>query len=100
MPGSGDPRGMTAPQLDFIERSPGLPPAMAVEDGFISEDLVSSVEREAETPEVSEGAPASPDEAPVEQFEAVGLRDRLQASERGLGARVDQRVAAAGFCHI
>ena len=71
-----------------------------MEDGFIAEDLVSSVERKAETPEVSEGAPTFPNEGPVEQFEAVGLRDRLQACERRVAGRVDQRVSTAGFCHI
>jgi hypothetical protein len=79
---------------------PFLPPSLDVEDGFIAEDLVSSIERKAEAPEVPEGAPAFPDEGPIEQFEAVGLRDRLQARERRIGGRVDQRVSTAGFCHI
>jgi len=56
-----------------------------------------SIEGGAERPEVSEGAPALPDEGPVEQFEAVGLRDQLQAGEWRVGARIDHRVAAAGF---
>src|SRR6202043_1564052 len=74
------------------------PASLDVEDGFIAEDLVSSVERKAETPEVSEGAPTFPNEGPVEQFEAVGLLDRLQACERRVAGRVDQRVSTAGFC--
>jgi hypothetical protein len=48
-----------------------------VEDRFIPKNLVSSVEGETEPSEVSEGAPASSDDGPVEQFEAFGLRDRL-----------------------
>jgi group II intron reverse transcriptase/maturase len=76
------------------------PPPLDVEDRLIPEDLMCPVEREAEASEVSEGAPAFPDEGPVEQFEAAGLRDRLQACERRIGGRVNQRVSAAGFCHM
>ena len=75
-------------------------PPLDVEDRFIPKDFMCPIGREPEPADVSEGTPAFPDKRPVEQFEAVGLRDRLQAGERRIGRRVNQRVAAARFCHM
>jgi hypothetical protein len=68
-----------------------------VKDWFSAKDLARSVEGEVEASEVSERTPASPDDGPVEQFEAIGLWDRLQAGGRIVGTRVNKRVTAAGF---
>src|SRR5208282_6135023 len=72
-------------------------PALDVKDWFRLKDLVRSVEGEVEPSEVSECAPASPGDGPVEQFEAIGLWDRPQSGDWTFGTRVNKRVTAAGF---
>ena len=71
-----------------------------MKDGFVTEHLIGTIKGEPKSSEVTEGAPASPHVGPVEQLEAIGLGDRLEAGAWSAAMRVNQRVTAARFCHV
>jgi hypothetical protein len=73
-------------ELDFIELWAVSASVVDMKDCFRADYFVGALECEAEPPEIAEGTPASAGDGPVEQLEAIGLRDWLQPGERSTAA--------------
>src|SRR6266508_1643532 len=74
--------------------------ARDAEHGILLDDLMSALEHELHAAEVPEGRPAAFEVRPIEQLEAIGIRNGAQPGNGSRGATVEDQITVAAFLHV